>query len=979
MPTSTPKAELGPQQERELPQSEQAPQQPETPEQLSQRLEGAAVEAERTLDTAIVSPRLEAMQHLEGQVPPEVIQQIEQGFEAAEPAAERFQEVLAATGGREVLEDGATESLEATAAQEATEAAQTLEQDPRFKAMVEAEALRVLQADTSGWYDQNFDRNIKPDAQGYITDRQGRKWLPSQNLSADYPKAFEAAKLRFAGQHPEDWKRYHTPNTETAKPLPPLEPLRSEPRIDTAEIINAPLLADDPTERPQFINDITPPADIPLPKEPRIDTQAILDTPLDPNNPHEAATVQLGPRESYKQAFTPQERKFFDKYNKQGENIHEAATIQLGPKETYKQAFTDQEREFFDNYEHAEDATVKKDEAETTELKPLDLPPSEPEKVQTPEEKKLAEIQQERDNLLKALEPLIVQFPHLNSILEQTSGLSSRDQASQLAKNLTISDIHKAQRDVTSWLSEKLDNSAKINVPGSKTAKKAWEAATNTSPAKFVKDKKGTLIQGAEIAGSVALQIPLVGLTKEAAGAVEVASGIGLALVKGLVKSVDWGHRELTGGIQQLESIKTIQEHVKRLGELEREQQQMDSQKVALETYGTWEQQSKAVREQRVQRLTESRLNDAFATQINATNDEALIKAIAADKRPFSERVTIADEAAGGGAVYTIEVVETAADGTPQKVEKTFALDGKEVKAERETSQLVVDHEPAIRQLVRELLYNSDNKELKALAGKNHFTFEVDTNGSMVIFLADEEKMRRPIVLEKQFTNDVLTALQKEDNIAHNYLKPDVLKSLIKGLGKTIGEANKNQDPQVQDADSNPDNAPTTPDDDATMVVQPQTENATPGPEAAPTPIQPVDAKTEFEQTEKASQEILDTIRTVGSSPTVDPLLQQARELLVAHAGEALNVRLDTKGNIVIGELSAGNAIQNPLLVIDRNANRRAYQTIEATIPDAVATLSSPDKRIAPVTVETTTANTAPAGPRINLPDLNEPPTQQAA
>jgi hypothetical protein len=87
--------------------------------------------------------------------------------------------------------------------------AETLERDPRYREMIEDEALAFLQRKDKAYFDRQFS-GIGPD--GYLLDKEGKRTnnLPTQNVNYGYTDIEKIAKLRFALYYPDSYKKYQS-------------------------------------------------------------------------------------------------------------------------------------------------------------------------------------------------------------------------------------------------------------------------------------------------------------------------------------------------------------------------------------------------------------------------------------------------------------------------------------------------------------------------------------------------------------------------------------------------------------------------------------------------------------------------------------------------------------------------------------------------------------------------------------------------
>jgi len=79
-----------------------------------------------------------------------------------------------------------------------------LEDDPRFKEILERKALEYLKTEDAQWFYSEYSGEIGPG--GYLINKEGKEtnFLPSQCLGKDYEKVKEAALREFTKQLEED-------------------------------------------------------------------------------------------------------------------------------------------------------------------------------------------------------------------------------------------------------------------------------------------------------------------------------------------------------------------------------------------------------------------------------------------------------------------------------------------------------------------------------------------------------------------------------------------------------------------------------------------------------------------------------------------------------------------------------------------------------------------------------------------------------
>ncbi len=108
---------------------------------------------------------------------------------------------------------------------------ETISDDPRYKGLVQDLSLNYLKSSDSEWFNDRFpDPSV--DENGYLTDKDGHKWLPSQNIGGRFAEMEAKARDRFAELYPEDAKAY---STKTGEPV--TEIADSDPATVAAETI----------------------------------------------------------------------------------------------------------------------------------------------------------------------------------------------------------------------------------------------------------------------------------------------------------------------------------------------------------------------------------------------------------------------------------------------------------------------------------------------------------------------------------------------------------------------------------------------------------------------------------------------------------------------------------------------------------------------------------------------------------------------
>ncbi len=79
---------------------------------------------------------------------------------------------------------------------------ESLENDPRFQQIIEAESLSYLKTTDSAWFYRNFSGEVSP--AGYLIDRQGKETnlLPSQNITSGWDAVKAKSEKVFAERYP---------------------------------------------------------------------------------------------------------------------------------------------------------------------------------------------------------------------------------------------------------------------------------------------------------------------------------------------------------------------------------------------------------------------------------------------------------------------------------------------------------------------------------------------------------------------------------------------------------------------------------------------------------------------------------------------------------------------------------------------------------------------------------------------------------
>lgn len=85
----------------------------------------------------------------------------------------------------------------------------SLDEDPRYKALLQEASLTYLQTHDSEWFSERYE-NADRDEHGYLTDKDGNKFLPYQNIGGGQPMqdVLDKAKAEFERQYPNEAKAY---------------------------------------------------------------------------------------------------------------------------------------------------------------------------------------------------------------------------------------------------------------------------------------------------------------------------------------------------------------------------------------------------------------------------------------------------------------------------------------------------------------------------------------------------------------------------------------------------------------------------------------------------------------------------------------------------------------------------------------------------------------------------------------------------
>jgi len=111
--------------------------------------------------------------------------------------------------GKIIPHDGSTDGTKDNqAARIIDELVDKLENDKRFKEILEAKSLEYLKTKNAKWFNNNFSEDIAPS--GYLLDKHGKETnsLPSQNITAGYGEVSAAAEKEFNEKYPEESRKY---------------------------------------------------------------------------------------------------------------------------------------------------------------------------------------------------------------------------------------------------------------------------------------------------------------------------------------------------------------------------------------------------------------------------------------------------------------------------------------------------------------------------------------------------------------------------------------------------------------------------------------------------------------------------------------------------------------------------------------------------------------------------------------------------
>ncbi|MBP9716391.1 MAG: hypothetical protein KBD51_00450 [Candidatus Levybacteria bacterium] len=120
---------------------------------------------------------------------------------------------------------------------------ETMSDDPRYKGLVQDLSLNYLRSSDSEWFNDRFpDPSV--DENGYLTDKDGHKWLPSQNIGGRFAEMEAKARDRFAELYPDDARAYSSkagePITERADSDPAT--VATETSLDHADSADLPVV-----------------------------------------------------------------------------------------------------------------------------------------------------------------------------------------------------------------------------------------------------------------------------------------------------------------------------------------------------------------------------------------------------------------------------------------------------------------------------------------------------------------------------------------------------------------------------------------------------------------------------------------------------------------------------------------------------------------------------------------------------------------
>ncbi len=111
----------------------------------------------------------------------------------------------------------------------AAKAPKKMEDDERFRSILEAKSLEHLKTKDAKWFSQNFSGKLSPS--GYLLDKQGQEtnFLPSQNISAGFDEITAAATAEFKTRYAETPRAESEKIAEVAAEAPVGEQIAEEP------------------------------------------------------------------------------------------------------------------------------------------------------------------------------------------------------------------------------------------------------------------------------------------------------------------------------------------------------------------------------------------------------------------------------------------------------------------------------------------------------------------------------------------------------------------------------------------------------------------------------------------------------------------------------------------------------------------------------------------------------------------------------